>query len=82
MFEMYTFTAVRITTNSKYGWVSLSSLKELTRFIQYVHRKKPRGKTWIVVLKYDPSVTLITKNPMLNRQPKKRNEKERSLKGG
>ncbi|KAI1364992.1 hypothetical protein F5Y08DRAFT_353121 [Xylaria arbuscula] len=47
MFEIYDPTAVGINTDGKYGWVSLSSLQGLARFIQDVHGKELRGETWI-----------------------------------
>ncbi|KAI1309533.1 hypothetical protein F5Y03DRAFT_404160 [Xylaria venustula] len=66
MFEMYDPIAVGINTDGKYGWVSLSSLEGLTRFIQDVHGQKLRGETWIVVSKYDPSVIPMTRIQLSN----------------
>lgn len=78
MFEIYDPTAVGITTDGKYGWVSLSSLEGLTRFIQDVHGKELRGETWIVVSKYDPSVIPITKIQLSNaKQAAQEAERER-----
>ncbi|KAI1195968.1 hypothetical protein F5X97DRAFT_225101 [Nemania serpens] len=78
MFEIYDPTAVGITTHGKYGWVSLSSLEGLTRFIQDVDGKELRGETWIVVSKYDPSVIPMTRNQLSDaRQAAQEAERER-----
>ncbi|KAI1176118.1 hypothetical protein F4777DRAFT_547855 [Nemania sp. FL0916] len=66
MFEMYDPTAVGIAAEGRYGWVSLSTLEGLTRFIQDVHGKELRGETWIVASKYDPSIIPMTKIELLN----------------
>ncbi|KAI0550003.1 hypothetical protein F4679DRAFT_225197 [Xylaria curta] len=78
MFEIYDPTAVGITIDGKYGWVSLSSLEGLTRFIQDVHGKELRGETWIVVSKYDPSVIPMTRIQLSNaKQAAQEAERER-----
>ncbi|KAI0204606.1 hypothetical protein F4808DRAFT_350101 [Astrocystis sublimbata] len=59
MFETYDTIAVGITGNGKYGWVSLSSLEGLTRFIQDINGKELKGETWAVVSKYNPSLSVI-----------------------
>ncbi|KAI1195191.1 hypothetical protein F5X97DRAFT_345896 [Nemania serpens] len=60
IFSIYDPVAVGLSGGGNYGWVSLSSLQGLNRFIKGVHGKELKGEIWNVVSKYDPSVIPMT----------------------
>ncbi|KAI8948248.1 hypothetical protein F4801DRAFT_557600 [Xylaria longipes] len=64
IFSLYNPIAVGLTTGGNYGWVSLSSLEGLNRFIKDVHGKELKGKIWNVVSKYDPLVIPMTSHQL------------------
>ncbi|KAI0895310.1 hypothetical protein F4806DRAFT_96085 [Annulohypoxylon nitens] len=60
LFSSYQLSAVGMTKAGNYGWVCLTTVEELNRFVNEIHGHKFKGETWAVVTDYDPKVSHLT----------------------